>query len=119
MLSNCELVEYYEAHKEEFPVVFKAMSENAISMLESDDWRADIITIYEDGEYKVFPSDEVPYSFVNSLAEDAKTYAFNLDMENPQSVLTALVDCTYLRLYELRRDIDKLMAIIERGDAEE
>lgn len=107
---NSALYEYYLSHKEDYPVTFSIMDDGlAMSKPEG----GNVIALLEDRSYEVFPSDEVPYVFVNSLIDDAETYQFEMDENNPRQILDAFIDCTYLQLSKLRNEVDKMMAVID------
>ena len=111
MVSNTTLVEYYERHKTDYPVIFSAI-DNGIVMW-SDAKETESIAYLENSMYEVFPSDEIPRMFIRSLKEDALAHHLEYDEDDPQLVLDAFLDCTYLRLNRIRNDVVRLMNIIE------
>lgn len=111
MLTNEQIMEYYENHRADYPVVFSAI-DNGIVMW-SDAKETESIAYLENSMYEVYPSDEMPYVFIRGLKEDALAHHLEYDEDDPQLVLDAFLDCTYLRLNRIRNDVVRLMNIIE------
>lgn len=110
MLTNKQLMEYYNNHKENYPVVFSRMDDGII-MVKAEGENS--IAYLENNGYEVYPSDEMPMVYINSLKEDAERHHLEFDENNPQSVLDTFVDCTYLKLNSIKHEIEELMRIIE------
>lgn len=110
MLTNEKLLEYYNSHKKDYPVVF-AQTDKGIIMTRGEGENA---FAYLDGKsYEVYPSDEMPFVFVNNLEQDAEKYQLEYDENDARLILDTFVDCVYLQLNRIKRDAEYLMRVIE------
>lgn len=110
MVSNTTLVKYYEQHKADFPVVF-SIAGDSIIMAEAEG--EDTIAALNGHGYEVYPSNMCPYVFIESLPEDASRYHLEYSDDDAYAVLSCFVDCVYLKLNQIRREIEHNMAVIE------
>lgn len=110
MVSAEKLIEYYNSHTDEYPVAF-TLIDNGVYMAESED--ADAIAYLDGRSYEVYPGNDMPYTIVYSLKEDAETIQLDYDEDDAKKVLDAFVDCTYLRLFKLWRKIERTLKVIE------
>ena len=110
MVSNTTLVEYYERHKTDYPVVFDLMDDGIVMKVIGE---GNAFAYLEGNAYQVYPSDLMPYVFINSLKDDAKTHQFEFDENDPRLVLDVFVNCVYLQLNRIRNDVENLMSAIE------
>ena len=111
MLTNEQIMEYYENHRADYPVVFSAI-DNGIVMW-SDAKETESIAYLEDNAYQIYPGNLMPYVYIRGLQEDAESHHLEYDEDDPQLVLDAFIDCVYLLLNRLKRDVEDLMEAIE------
>lgn len=110
MVSAEKLIEYYNSHKADYPVVF-TLADNGVYMAESED--ADAIAYLDGRSYEVYPGNDVPYTIIYSLKDDAETIQLDYNEDDAKTILNAFVDCTYLRLFKLWRKIERTLKVIE------
>ena len=122
--------EYYRAHESEYPVDF---------LLKNDDWDDPaereyltinnkvtgewIATLEYSGSYYIAYADTFDLGETSNpprcyldLTLDCKEYQFDYDLNTPEGVLSAFIDCVYLKMAYVKKKMSEFMDQIDRGD---